>query len=391
MKKVIISFLSILVTVYLSSCSSKTEKKESQHEVLAENAIELNADQYKTAGILVGSIGNQTIESGIAVNGSIKVTPQNIASVSAPLGGFIKNTSIMQGSTVKKGEIIAMVENFEFIQLQQEYLETKAKYNYAEIEFKRHSELYKENVYSENNVQQTETEYRTLKAQLRGMEQKLILLGIDPASLTEEKISGALPLVAPIGGYIRTVNMNIGKFVYPSDVLCEIVNPENVVLELVVFEKDIQKVSEGQKVIFTTPNDPAMKYKGTIYQAGKALDNNKTAMAYAKIDLPSASLISGMFINATILISSSETVAVPDEAVVQFNEKSYIFISKGTRMENGKTIYDFMAIEVTKGANGNGFTQIMLPVGMDPRQLKVVLKGAYAILSAWKNSGEMAC
>jgi membrane fusion protein, heavy metal efflux system len=381
----------LLTFVILFSCTSKTEKKETEHEVLAENAIELNAEQYKMAGIQLGEIGNHIINNGIKVNGSINVTPQNIASVSAPLGGFVKNTSVMQGSAITKGETLAMIENFAFIEIQQGYLEIKAKFQFAEIEYKRHNELYKENVYSEKNVQQTEAEFKTLKAQMRGMEQKLIFLGIDPAKLTEEKITGALPVFAPISGFVRTVNMNIGKYVNPTDVLCEIVNPANVVLELVVFEKDVQKVSAGQKVTFSTPNDPGNIYTATIYQAGKALDNDKTAMAYAKIEQPHETLLSGMFVNAMIRTSSDEVVAVPGESVVQFNEKSYIFIFRGTRQENGKAISDFEAIEVKKGATDQGFTEITLPAGFDLVNVKVVVKGAYSVLSAWKNAGEMAC
>jgi membrane fusion protein, heavy metal efflux system len=387
--KIKIQLLLIIVLIY--SCTSKTGKKESGQEVLAENAIELNSEQYKVAGIQLGEIEKRTIDNGINVSGSINVTPQNFASVSAPLGGFIKNASVVQGSAVSKGETLAMIENFAFIEIQQGYLEIKAKYQFAEIEYKRHNELYKENVYSEKNVQQTETEFKTLKAQMRGMEQKLIILGIDPAKLTEEKITGSLPILAPISGYVRTVNLNIGKYVNPSDVLCEIVNPQNVVLELVIFEKDIQKVSADQKVVFSTPNDPGKIYSATIYQAGKALDKDKTAMAYATIDHPDGSLLSGMFVNARIRTTSAEILAVPEETVVQFNEKAYIFIFKRTRNENGKIISDFEAIEVIKGETDKGFTGITLPAGFNMLDLKVVIKGAYSVLSAWKNAGEMAC
>jgi membrane fusion protein, heavy metal efflux system len=391
MKINIITIKILLTVVVLFSCTSKTEKEETDHEVLAENAIELNTEQYKIAGIQLGEIGRHSINNGIKVNGSINVTPQNIASVSAPLGGFIKNTSIVQGSAITKGQTLAIIENFAFIEIQQGYLETKSKFQFAEIEYTRHNELFKENVYSEKNVQQSETEFKTLKAQMRGLEQKLIFLGIDPAKLTEDKITGALPVFAPISGYVRTVNMNIGKYVNPADILCEIVNPENIVLELVVFEKDVQKVSAGQMVTFSTPNDPGKIYKATIYQAGKALDNDKTAMAYAKIEQPHGTLLSGMFVNAMIRTSSDEVAAVPEESVVQFNEKSYIFIFRGARQENGKTISDFVAIEVKKGATDQGFTEITLPAGFDLLNVKVVVKGAYSVLSAWKNAGEMAC
>ncbi len=375
----------------LNSCKPKDKTETGPQEVLGPNAIELNAAQYAAAGVQLGFAGRQKLNSVLKVNGTINTTPQNLASVSAPLGGFVRNTSIVQGSGVSKGQVLATIENFAFIEIQQSYLETRAKFQFAEIEFKRHSELYKDNVYSEKNVQQTEADYKTLKAQMKGLEQKLISLGIDPAQLTEDKITRILPVIAPISGFIRMVNVNIGKYVSPTDVMFEIVNPVDVVLEMVVFEKDIQKVMDGQHVRFSSPNEPAKFYSAIIYQAGRALKDDKTAMVYARIDKSDPSLLAGIFVNAEIETSSQISFAVPDEAIVQFYEKSYIFAYKGQRVENGKIIHDFIAIEVTKGVNSNGFSEILLPEGYDPKKTRLVLKGAYAILSAWKNAGEMAC
>ena len=325
------------------------------------------------------------------VNGVINVTPQNVAFVSTPLGGFVKSTNLVQGSSVSQGQTMALIENMEFIELQQNYLEAKAKYNYAEVEYKRHTELFKDNVYSENNLQQTETEYKTMKAHFKALEQKLILLGLDPSKLNEESISSILPVTAPINGYIRTVNINIGKYVGPTDVLFEIVNSENVILELMVFEKDVRKVTTGQKVTFTTPNDPGIAYSATVYQAGRALDKDKMSSIYATIETNNGTLLSGMYVTAEIETETRSATSVPQEAVVQFNEKFYIFTYKGKRNENGKEIDNFHAIEVIKGNSDNGFTEIRLADGTDISTIQIVIKGAYSVLSAWKNSGEMAC
>lgn len=380
------------VTILLiNSCQTKKDQKEKVNEILAENAIELNAEQYSNAGIQLGMITQRPVSTVLKVNGTVNVTPQNLASVSAPLGGFVKTTSLVQGSAVVKGQTLATIENFTFIEIQQNFLETRAKYQYAETEFRRHSELYKDQVYSEKNVQQTETEYKTLKAQLKGLEQKLIALGIDPAHLTEDKITSLLPVVAPISGYIKSVNINLGKYINPSDVLFEIVNPNNVILEFVLFEKDIQKVSNGQKVTFSSPNEPGKFWTGTIYQAGKALDNDKTTMVYATIDKPDSHLLSGMYVNGEIQISNNNAFVVPQDAIVQFNGKFYIFTYKGKRIENGKQIHDFLSIEVQKGSTDGGFTEIILPEGFENKTEQIVIKGAYPLLSAWKNAGEMAC
>jgi cobalt-zinc-cadmium efflux system membrane fusion protein len=284
-----------------------------------------------------------------------------------------------------------MVENMVFIELQQSYLETKAKFSFAEIEYKRHSELYKENVYSEKNLQQVETEYKTLKSQLKGLEQKLLVIGIDPGALTEDNITSALPLKAPISGYVRTVNVNIGKYVDATDILFEIVDSREMILELTLFEKDVPLVSVGQHLTFVTPNDPGTVYEGTIYQAGRTLDNDKTAKAYARIANPGGKLLSGMYINAEIETASKQVAAVPTESVVEFNSEFYIFVYKGKRMENGKEIHDFEALKVDKGATDGSFTEITFPAGVSPSSLEIVVKGSYSVLSAWKNAGEMAC
>jgi membrane fusion protein, heavy metal efflux system len=374
-----------------SSCSSKNEAKESSHEKLPDNAVEINSEQYKLAGIQLGKITGQRIKGILKVNGMITVPPRDIATVSAPLGGFIKSTNLVQGSTVKKGETVALIENLEFIELQKSYLEAKARFTFIEVDYNRHKELYKENIYSEKNLQQIETEYKTTKAQLKALEQKLLLIGVDIQKLSEDNISGVLPVVSPIGGYIRTVNVNVGKYVSPTDVLFEVINPENIILELGVYEKDIDKVMNGQTISFTSPNDPERPYTARIYQAGKALDDNKIAKIYASIDKPGEKLISGMFVNADVNINSDSVTVVPQEAVVQFNDRFYIFAFKGKRIENRKEINDFIAIEVRKGTNDAGFTQVILPANIRSEELQVAIKGAYIILSAWKNSGEMAC
>jgi cobalt-zinc-cadmium efflux system membrane fusion protein len=380
----------LFAAMVLGSCGS-SEPKETEREVLAPNQVELNTEQFKTAGIMLGKPGERNVRTVLKANGSIIVPPQNIATVSAPLGGFVKSAGPVQGSAVTKGETLAQIENMAFIELQQSYLETKAKFTFAEIEFKRHTELYKENVYSEKNVQQVETEYKTLKSQMRALEQKLLMLGIEPSTLTEDNISSVLTLLAPISGYIRTVNINIGKYVNPTDVLFEIVDSRNIILELTIFEKDVPLVANGQRLTFSTPNDPSSSFEGTIYQAGKTLDNDKTSRAYARIDNPGGKLISGMYVNAGIETASRMVLAIPQEAVVEFNSAFWVFVHKGTRMENGKEIHDFEAVEVQKGATDEGYTEITLPAGVSSGTIEIAVKGAYSVLSAWKNAGEMAC
>jgi len=147
-------------------------EEEGEHEELPEDIVELNAEQIAYAGIQMGTVGLRQVSGAIKANGLVSTVPQNTASVSVPLGGFVKSSNLLPGSVVRKGQTLAIVENTEFVDLQQNYFEIKNKFEFAEAEYNRHQELYKGDVYSQKSMQQNTSEYKNLKAQLKGIEQK---------------------------------------------------------------------------------------------------------------------------------------------------------------------------------------------------------------------------
>jgi len=385
----------VIILIYatiLSCCKSKTESnKEFEHEQVAENIVEMNNEQYKTAGIELGKIENKVLGNVLKVNGIISVPPQNFVSISINMGGFVKSTTLVQGSKVHKGQVLAIIENSEFIDLQQDYLESVNKLEYAEAEYNRQKELFKENVNSEKIYQQAVSEYKTLKTTVLAYEQKLALIGIDSKHLDENKISRTIPIISPIDGYVKTVNVNLGKYISPTDVMFEIVNNQKLTLELTLFEKDIDKVSTEMKIRFYLPDKPENEQNAVIYQVGKAIDSDKTVKVYAYVDNENPNLLPGMYVSALIETTNNSVMALNDEAIVTFDDKNYIFIYKGKRQENNKEINDFIMIEIKKGVSSNGYTEIILPDNLDINKNKIVIKGAYNLLSAKKNAGEMSC
>jgi len=296
----------------------------------------------------------------------------------------------MPGNAVKKGQTLAIIENQEFIDMQQNYLETKNKLEYAQAEYVRHKELYKDDVYSQKNLQQVTTEYKNLKSMASALKQKLELIGINPTRLTEDNISRTVALISPISGYVKAVNVSIGKSVSSSDVLFEIVNSDKLFLELNLFEKDAEKVSNGQKIRFFINNETE-QHEAVIYQTGKSINNDKTYKVYANVLGRCANMLPGMYVNAVIQTKKNQTTAVPSAAVVSFDDKDYIFVFERNKTENGKPITEYRMIQVKKAVTDDGFTEITLPENFDFKTAKVVVKGAYNLLSAKKNAGEMAC
>src|SRR4030066_488402 len=395
MKKV--SFkLSIIILGLLASLNScfngdgRQIAVATEVEVLPEDIVELRDDQIKLAGIQTGSVEMRSVSNTLKVNGIISVAPQNQATVCMPLGGFIKSTSLLPGNAVNKGQTLAVIENQDFIDIQQNYLEAKNKLVFAEAEFKHHTDLYKDDVYSEKNVQQVTVDYKNLKALVKSLEQKLFLIGINPDQLSEDNISNTVNLVSPIKGFLKAVNVNIGKYVSSTDILFEIVNSDKLFLELTLFEKDADKVASGQKVKFFINNE-IEAHEAFISQTGKSISDDKTFRVYGTVTSSCKNVLPGMYVNALIEESDIKVTALPSEAVVSFDDKDYIFVFEKNKEEEGKPFTEYRIIEVKKGVSSSGYTGITLPAGFDFNTAKVVIKGAYNLLSAKKNAGEMDC
>lgn len=380
--------LIVLVVSCTRGVSPVVVKQET--EVLPEDVVELRTDQIKQADIELGAVEMQSLGSILKVNGIISVAPQNLATVCMPLGGFIKNTSLLPGNAVNKGQILAVIDNQDFVDVQQAYLEAKNKLVFAEADFNRHTDLFKNEVYSEQNLQQVTVEYKNLKALVKSLEQKLLLIGIDPVQLRDDNISSSVNLVSPIKGFLKSVNINIGKYVNPTEVLFEIVNNDKLFLELTLFEKDADKVTPGQKVKFYINNETE-EHEAVVSQTGKSVGEDKTFMVYATVSSNCKNLLPGMYVNAFISESGIRVTSLPTDAVVSFDDKDYIFTYEKDKVEGGKAMTEYRMIEVRKGISGSGFTEIKLPDGFNSGTARVVIKGAYNLLSAKKNAGEMAC
>jgi cobalt-zinc-cadmium efflux system membrane fusion protein len=390
--KFILPIIIIAFFFALTSCNGgkKQNVETKETEVIPENIVELREDQIKLANIEMGVIELRSMSGILKVNGVVSVAPQNLATVSMPMGGFVKSTNLMPGNAVRKGQTLAIIENQEFIDIQQNYLEAKNRCELAKTEYDRQKELFKSDVSSQKNMQQVTSNYNSLKVQVKALEQKLSLVGINPFKLNEDNISRSVALVSPITGYVKAVNVSIGKSVSASDVLFEIVNSDKLFLELTLFEKDADKVSNGEKIRFYINNETE-QHEAVVYQTGKSINNDKTYKVYANVIGHCKNMLPGMYVNAHIQAKSGQVSSVPSASIVSFDDKDYIFFFFLNKVESGKPFTEYRMIQIQKGVSDDGFTEIVLPEGFNFKEAKVVIKGAYNLLSAKKNAGEMSC
>ncbi len=365
----------------LAACGES--KKEEQHSNTTksdtkENLAVLTDAQAKNAGIQTGNLGQHEISAILKVNGKIDVPPQNMVSVSVPLGGYLKSTKLLPGMHVAKGESLAVIEDQQYIQLQQDYLTAKAQFAFTESEYNRQKELNQSKATSDKVFEQTRAAYQTQAVLIRSLEEKLKLIGLHPAKLTVGNITRSINIYSPINGFVSAVNVNIGKYVTPSDVLFELVNPADIHLALTVFEKDLGKLYIGQKLIAYTNTQPDKKYPCTILLISKNLGAERSAEVHCHFERYDKNLVPGMFMNADIEIKSSHANALPNDAIVRFENKQYAFVAKGKNQ--------FEMIEIKAGNSENGFTEIAVDEKL-AREI-FVLKGAYSLLMKIKNTAE---
>ncbi len=346
--------------------------------------IEFTEAQFKNAEIKFGKLEMRNISTAIQCNGVLDVPPQNLISISLPIGGILKSTELLEGMKVKKGQLIASFEHPDYVDLQQEYIKAKSALDFGETEYKRQENLNKENVTSEKSLQRSKTELTSLQAQVNGLENKLEQLGIPLQPLNKGIISSTIYITSPINGYVTKVNTNVGKYVNANDVAFEIVDTEHLHVELTVYEKDISKIKIGQNIRFILANESDNERGAKVYLIGKEIENDRTIRIHAHLDKEDIELLPGMYVKAKIEVGENKCVTLPDQAIVQNQGKNYVFIAEKSAEKNK---HYFKMIEVNTGISENGFTEITMNKEISNAS-EVVVNGAYDILSKKFNNEE---
>jgi cobalt-zinc-cadmium efflux system membrane fusion protein len=376
----------------LASCAGKPSQEQQAVEPQPSNeqyVIHFTKEQYQTAGIELGKIESKVISGTILVNGVLDVPPQQMVSVSVPLGGFLKETPLLQGSRVRKGQVIATIENLEFIQLGQDYLEAKGQLEFARADYERQQALGKENVNSQKTLQQSKATFDSWHAKFSGLREKLKVMNMDIAALEAGTISSIINLRSPINGYVTEVNVNIGRYVSPTDILFEIVDTEHLHAELTIFEKDVPKIRIGQRVRFTLANE-SKERAATVFLIGRQISTDRTVRIHCHIDVEDTNLLPGMYLQAVIETGGAEVLALPDKAVIDYLGRKYLFyLDAGVSQSNlpNGIQYRFVMREVQVGKSEAGYTEVNLPPDL-PSSAQVAVENAYALLSKLKNTEE---
>jgi cobalt-zinc-cadmium efflux system membrane fusion protein len=364
-----------------SSCGSGTRteepKKEKKSETSIAEKVEVTAKQFNLGKMELGKIEEIQFNSTIEATGMFDVPPENKSTVSAYFGGYVKNIQLLPGQKINKGQTLFILENPDYIQVQQDYLESKSQLNYLKQDYDRQKDLANDNISSKKTFSKAESDYKMTLARFESLKKRLSLMSIDPNSITESNIRTTISVNSPISGYITTVNATRGMFLNPSDVAVTIMNTDHLHIELKIFEKDLANIKVGQIVKFRLQND-ANEYFANVYLINRAIDPEKRTVnihCHLANESQSTLFAPGMFVEAQIVTDNNNVFSLPSTAVINV-ENTYFVLEKIPSKQG----FLFYKKEVKVGEMNEKFIEIVNAKDFKPNA-EFLTKGAFYLFN----------
>lgn len=371
----------IAAMLAITACSQGGQKPEPKEEAEAEQSeITLTNAQIKAVGIEIGRMEKRNLTQVIRTSGNMEADPQSRADVTSLIGGMLRSITVKEGDNVRAGQVVAWIENTSILEMQKNYMAAVQELHAAQQELLRQKSMSAQGAGVAKNLQQAQNACSLARANASGLAQQLTQLSISPSRTAAGHFSTRVPIKAPIAGTVGHINVSTGGYADVSTVLMDIVNDLKMHCDIMVYEKDIDRVQAGQTVDMTLTNRPDVHIRGVVYGTNSSFVNEAKAIkAHVRIiDRGGAKLMPGATVNALVNLSTQNVDALPDDAVVDAGGKKYIFVQTGVR-DGGKT-HLFEQVEVSVGESELGYTHVMplqpLPVGA-----MVVRRNAFYILS----------
>ena len=343
------------------------------------NEAALTMEQMENIGLELGRLTPKNLNATLKVNGQLELPPQNQASVSSMAAGIVRRIHVRQGERVKKGQVLATLEDPSLIEIQQAYLEAKGELLFLDKEFARQKKLSKEEVAAVKKFEKTESERAVVMAKLQAAESKMRTLGIVLPEAGNGFVS-TFSVRSPLSGYVRQIETNTGAYAQPRQELFEIVDNHHIHIDLMVFEKDLHYLKVGQKLQFVLQSDPSEVMEATVFAIGKALDEELRAVpVHAEIDNKKGELLPGMYVEARLVLTDRKVSALPEDAISVDKGVSYIFVKE----EEHEGEVHFLKVPVKTGASDLGYVEVT-PLEKLLPEVEIVIKGAFFLMAQTK-------
>lgn len=356
--------------------TARTDQSPSNDDISIDPVmVTVTRGQFMQEGMQLGGLSNFNTADIITSNGYVDVPVENRSRISSVLGGFVTITDLLPGDRVQKGQVLARLENIEYLKLQQNFLEAREKLVYLKASFEAQSALAQENISSRKNFLHAQAEYLTMQANYESLAKQLKMIKIDPLQLRSDQMESSVSLLAPFDGHITQIYVVNGTFVNPTDVICEVISTKHLHLELKVFEKDVLKLRIGQTIEFRIPEASRDTFGGKVVTIGKEVEGNeRTISVHAHIHGErTVNLLPGMYVEARIRTSERSVRGLPSEALLTKDDKNYVLVMKN---ESADSIF-FRKVLVDVGEKHDSWFEIRNPDALEQTGQNILIRGGF--------------
>jgi len=232
-------------------------------------------------------------------NGILMIPPQRHATITLSMGGAVHSVSFLPGSYVQKGQVILTLENPDFITLQQTWLDAAAQIEFLEKEYARQKNLASHEAASQKQMQQSKSEYLSMKSLLDASAAQLKILGMDTRHLQAQGIHPYLEIKAPLSGYVTNMNVNLGKYFNVGEPVCDVIDKHSLMLQLTAYEKDLDDLNVGDQIEFRVNGMGNQTFEAVLVSIDQMVDStNRSIKVYARVLHPLKDFRPGMYVSA---------------------------------------------------------------------------------------------
>ena len=367
-----------IVLCLLSTVAIAGEHAHDHHE--DGGVIELTPEQIKQAGIVTEKLQKKAELNAISAPGTVAFNGYSLADITTLVDAVVHARYVHLGEKVKKGQKLLTLNSTALAQAEAAYLKAQAEYHRSQQEMTRLKVLAAQKIVSQARLQQAESNYQTMAANLAAAKATLFSYGFnrqDISSLTKQKEYGLLTLRAPHAGTVVADHFRIGQHFTAGSRLIQLVDESVVWVEVKIPESTWSEVHIGQLASVTLKGG-SDSYLGKVINIHHQLDAvTRTAGVRLAVQNHADVLHPGMFVNAEIATNKGEeSLLLHAQAIQRQGSELIVFVEE----EPGH----FERREVEVRPSSMGLVAILKGVHEGEQ---VVVKGSFALTSELAKAG----
>lgn len=356
MNRILFTVGILAITFLLFSCGAKkfeenqaaTEQNELppslQSVKQSVSLVRLSEKEQNELSVRTNKVSTNFVDYSVSAPGVVFAAPQHASIISTPINGQISKINKYEGSWVRKGEELFQMQSLEFGTLVSEYLQAHAEWHFQTNRLTRLKQLVEESISSASELERATSEYQRAVASEKAANSRLKAVGVTDRELelfTEtENIDPVLKIYAPIDGVIETNFVELGQSVNALENLSRVLDTRQVLIRGYLSPDDARLIQVGDSVAISKRENQENILNATITSINPGLDENSRSVI-ANIIVPTSGgwPKPGENLRLDIVTSSQkEIIAIPVEALSYDGNLAVVFVSKGSRIFEKRSI-----------------------------------------------------